>query len=929
MKKFISFILCFVICMGFLPVVPASAATERIVKVGYVIYDNYQQGGEGEEKSGFGYDYLQKISYYNGWKYEYVYGNFTELYEQLKRGEIDLLNDVSYTEQRKQEVLLSKEPEGTEDYYIYSRKKSTLNQDSLNLFLLPQVVGFNKGSAAERYFLEWKEKNDVSCQTIAFRSEEERSKYLAGNGITMVVATDLMSYSLSKEGWYPFERVGRAQYYFAVSPNRSDLWMELNSAQERILAENPNYVDELRRNYQVESIEVKKMVSAGEKEYIIRHGVFRIGYMMRYAPLAAIDRNGELTGILSSITQVMKENFHMELETVGFQSGTELMEALEDGTVDMIFPVTGNSFSAEKNGWALSNPLAKSSMTAIFSGEYHSGIFNRIAVTRDSIAQSVYVKLYYPDAELIYADTFEDGLKLVFEGKADSIFMITECYNVSKKDFKEMNHLSSTVLPNTMDLCVAISNGDKRLISIINKAINNYGVDGLQSELIRYATIESTYSFRDWLSDRIGYFIVGIVVLILGILLTAYIIVRRNNRTKESLAILNEEAQEARRAAEDANRAKTEFLNHMSHDIRTPINGIMGLLEMIQKNWDDEKKVDEYLRKIRTSSGHLLSLVNDVLDMSKLESGKTTFDQIPIDVLALSREINDLLDTQYQNANIRYTGHVLEIQHPYIYGSPIHIKQIILNLGNNALKYNKKGGSVDVYLKEIEQEDNTALYRFEIVDTGIGMTKDFIDNQLFEPFTQADSEARTKYKGTGLGMSIVKKLVTQMGGRISVESLVGVGSTFTVEIPFQICEKQEFQEVVSGDNGSIAGMNLLLVEDNELNMEIVEFLLEDENVTYTKASNGQEALNAFKESNEFEYDMILMDVMMPVMNGLEATRFIRSLNRKDAKTIPIIAMTANAFVEDAIKSREAGMNDHLAKPLERDSFLATIAKWRK
>lgn len=384
--------------------------------------------------------------------------------------------------------------------------------------------------------------------------------------------------------------------------------------------------------------------------------------------------------------------------------------------------------------------------------------------------------------------------------------------------------------------------------------------------------------------------------------------------------------------AETANKAKTAFLSRMSHDIRTPINGIMGMLQIISKNRDDHEKVDDCLEKIQISAEHLLALINDVLDMSKLEAGKVELDHIPFNLTDVLKVAYALNDAQISLGGITFISHPYELQHTELIGSPLHLRQILLNLFNNAMKYNRPSGTIDTYTRELSFDDQKTVIEFKIVDTGIGMSEEFVKKELFKPFTQEKTdEARTEYKGTGLGMAIVKELVEKMGGTIQVESELGKGSTFTVVIPFELDQTPE-QDILLEEPGQVTtdavkGARILLVEDNELNMEIAEFMLKDSGAVVLKAWNGKEAIEIFEKSEPGEINMIMMDIMMPIMGGLEATRKIRTLNRPDAATIPIVAMTANAFSDDIRRSREAGMNEHLSKPLEMEKIIRTAARY--
>ena len=398
----------------------------------------------------------------------------------------------------------------------------------------------------------------------------------------------------------------------------------------------------------------------------------------------------------------------------------------------------------------------------------------------------------------------------------------------------------------------------------------------------------------------------------------------KEQQEKERLQVAFEEA-------DSANKAKTEFMNRMSHDIRTPINGIMGMLEIIRKNRSDDTRVDDCLNKIQLSSRHLLALINDVLDMSKLEAGHEELEQIPFDLQELMTEVSSLVDAQLLERGITHHIHRKNIHHTRLIGSPLQIRQIMLNLFSNAIKYNKPGGTIDTYASEISFTDTTAVYEFMIQDTGIGMSESFVKEKLFQPFTQEETDARTQYKGTGLGMSIVKALIDIMGGTIHVESALNVGTTFTFRLPIRIDSSSKDQpsedesilsEIQKGQE--LSGLHILIAEDNAINMEITEFYLEDHGAIVSKAWNGQEAIDQFSASAPGSIDVILMDIMMPVMDGLEAARRIRALPRSDAQTVIILSMTAQCTSDSANQCRKAGMNGHLIKPLDSEKMIEKI-----
>ena len=380
--------------------------------------------------------------------------------------------------------------------------------------------------------------------------------------------------------------------------------------------------------------------------------------------------------------------------------------------------------------------------------------------------------------------------------------------------------------------------------------------------------------------------------------------------------------------ADSENRAKTEFMNRMSHDIRTPINGIMGMVDIIRKNRDDWGKVDDSLDKIQLSTRHLLELVSDVLDMSKLEAGMFEIHEDVFDMNELMDEVAALVDAQLVESGITHCKHRSNIQHTALKGSSLQLRRIMVNLLSNAIKYNKSNGTIDTYAEELSCDGTTVWYEFKIVDTGIGMSEEFIKEQLFKPFTQEKNDARTLYRGTGLGMSIVKALLDKMGGSIEVESQLGEGSTFTFRLPFKVDENaiETKKEEQSSGEQKLEGKQILLVEDNEINMEIAEFYLKELGIVVDKAWNGKEAIDKFEESAPGTYDLILMDIMMPVMGGREAARRIRTLERSDAETVRIYAMTAQVSSESVHKCLASGMNGHIAKPIDESKLREILTR---
>ena len=458
-----------------------------------------------------------------------------------------------------------------------------------------------------------------------------------------------------------------------------------------------------------------------------------------------------------------------------------------------------------------------------------------------------------------------------------------------------------------------------------NEGTGCYGIMLKQRDYYIYAYLPDTEIFHNLPLNVAG--VISLYVLIFGIF---WFCISRTNLEHQKQELEKEEKYKAElliaaKKAEAANEAKTEFLQRMSHDIRTPINGICGMLDVADHYADDMEKQTECRAKIKEASYLLLELVNEVLDMSKLESDEVILEEIPFNLSCISREVFVVIEQIAAEQNIRIVWEKKEIIHRDLIGSPGHVKRVMMNILSNAVKYNRANGQIYISCREIPSEQpGMTTMEFVCRDTGIGMTEEF-QKHIFEPFAQEDAGSRTKFAGTGLGMAISKNLVEKMGGTITFESKEGAGTIFVIRVPFQIdTDRSGRSETGEKTEVSIRGLHILLAEDNELNMEIAEFLLRNEGAVVTKAWNGQEAVEIFEKSGSGEFDVILMDIMMPVMNGYEAAKRIRSLDREDAQVIPIIAMTANAFTEDRMKAKEAGMNEHIGKPVDGKLLVKVI-----
>ena len=552
------------------------------------------------------------------------------------------------------------------------------------------------------------------------------------------------------------------------------------------------------------------------------------------------------------------------------------------------------------------------------------GSYIDVAACARKDAPGIVVIYYYTSPEFVrnYTLTIQ-GLLNGYSVQKDGTIIVADNGTVVASNDESL--LEQNTADNEVVQAMKKHTDSQHIFHLKNEGTGCYGIMLKQRDYYIYAYLPDTEVFHN-----LPLSVISIIFLYFLIFSIFWLWTYKTNLTHQKLEQEKDEKYKAEllraaKKAEAANEAKTEFLQRMSHDIRTPINGICGMIDVADHYAEDMKKQTECRAKIKEASHLLLELINEVLDMSKLESDEVILEEIPFNLNSISEEILGVIEQMATEQNIRILWEEKEVTHWNLIGSPVHVKRTLMNILSNAVKYNKENGYVYISCREIPSEQ-TAMTTLEFVcrDTGIGMTEAF-QKRIFEPFAQEHAGSRTKFAGTGLGMPITKKLVEKMGGTISFESKEGIGTTFLIRIPFRIdTDRKDRTEAEEKTETSIQGLHVLLTEDNELNMEIAEFVLQNEGTVVTKAWNGQEAVEIFRKSSPGEFDVILMDIMMPVMNGYEAAKMIRSLDREDAKVIPIIAMTANAFIEDRMRAKEAGMDEHIAKPVDRKLLVKVI-----
>ena len=677
-----------------------------------------------------------------------------------------------------------------------------------------------------------------------------------------------------------------------------------------------DYSSKLYARYEGKAV-INYALNKEEKQWLDAHeNTIRVGYLKDNLPFCG-EENGKLTGILGTVLDTVQEKYKITIKAVPCSTGVEMNEALQSGKIDIAGPIIQDFYTQEQFQVVLTDAIFDITPVVIYKGKEYSSSLSTVAVTETSLYSGLMVSLLFPDAEIKQYDTQEECLEAVANGKVGATVVPSSKINILNESPLTQS-LSFAEMEKRQELGMFTTRENRRVATIINKAIDQSSniLNGVV--LAQNSVSEKEMTLQDILAEHAGLVIGVSFVIIFVLLLLVY-----------SLSVSRKKQMEALKEAQNANAAniaKTTFLNHMSHDLRTPMNAIVGFTDIAMKRKPD-KEVENCLKKIRQSSEYLMTLINDVLDISRIESGKLEYKPVPTDLRDMINTVLSIAKGYMENRDLNLYVSREKLKTPYVMADELRIREVLLNIISNAVKFTKDGGTISFAAENAPGNDeNHIIVRYRISDTGIGMSEEF-QTRIFDEFSQENGGARTSYKGAGLGMAIARKLVEKMGGTITFESEEGVGTTFVIRVPFKIdldADKREEQKDVS--EKSIKGLHILLAEDNELNMEIAEFMLQNEGADVTKAWNGQEAVELFRKSEPGEFDVILMDIMMPVMNGYEATKMIRSLDREDAKEIPIIAMTANAFTEDRIRAKEAGMDEHVAKPVDVELLIKVIHK---
>ena len=930
--------ICAVLCLLLLlpALFPVKAAAEtapvKVVRVGS-FEDTFNYVNEKGIRKGYGYELLQTLSGYTGWQLEYVTCDWSDCFEKLKNGEIDIMGDISYTEDRAEEMLFSDEPMGEEKYYLYADLSRADISASDFKTLNGKKIGVLMGTKPEVMLTEWEEKNDLKTQHVNISNNEDVKQKLANHEIDCFVSLEESFWA--ELGISTMTRVGKSDIYYAINKDRADIKEELDNAMRALEDADPFYTADLYKRYF--SLDYTPILTGEEKAWLKEHGAIRMGFLTGDSGVSTYDpATGEITGTITDYIQFARDclgNQELVFQMVGYDSQKAELDALKSGEIDMVFHFDQSPNLAEDYRVACTNTTWTSNMMAVTNKQhFNENQANRVAVPQNKISLKRYIAVYYPQWEIVDCAAQEDAARLVKDGQADCFVTgVSSQENYSKKyDFY------SVPLPNPAKSCFAVNSGNRHLLSILNKTIKAMPTNMLTGSLAMYKSSSRKVTLSEFIRDN--FFMVLLVSSIfVAVILLAILKLLRKARKAEAAARkaandtqeLNAKLQIAAENAESANRAKSTFLFNMSHDIRTPMNAIIGYADLASRHSDDPAKLKKYMENIQVCGQNLLMLLNNVLDLARIENDKT---EIEYSVSDIEKDFRNCLAMFRNQADSK--GQTLtvttQLPYPYIYADIPHLTEVCTNLVSNAVKYTGAGGTIrcGVTQKPGEKEGwcDTVV---TVADNGIGMSQEF-QKHIFEPFERERTSTVSKVEGSGIGMGIVKKLVGLMGGTVEVESKIGVGSTFTVTIPCRIASEDEIQakrEINPSDQKCLCGTRILLTEDNDLNAEIATELLQEEGCTVDRAKDGVECVDMLEKAANGTYQLILMDIQMPVMNGYDATKKIRRMDDPQKANIPIVAMTANAFSEDKQVALDAGMNDHIAKPINMSVLVPTLRKY--
>ena len=906
----------------------------QIIRVGS-FEDTFDYVDKNGVRRGYGYELMQALAGYTGWEFEYVKCDWSDCFDKLENGEIDIMGDISYTDERAQKMLFPDEPMGEEKYILYADLSDTDIGMSDFKSLDGKRVGVLMYTEPEIMLTEWENKNGIHTEHVNVNNDDDVEKKLANHEIDCFVSLEESIWS--EQGISSVTTIGKSGIYFAINKERSDIKTELDYAMRQLEQDSPFFKADLYKKYF--TLDYIQVLTGKEKVWVEEHGGIQIGFLNNDPAIFSMDEEtGKLTGMLAEYISYAKDclgNQTLEFNIHAYDDYDEMIQALQNREIDMIFYAGRNPYFAEQNGYALTNTAWTYSLMAVTDEEkFDENKVHTVAVPKEKYALKQHIAFSYPEWKLVDCDSLDNAADMVIQEKADCFLMGASQALI----YDNSQNFKSVPLTKTMEACFTVREGEGSLLSILNKTIKAMPSDMLTSALAIYDSTADKVTFSDFIKDNLLVFLatVGFLALsIIGIILVLLWKARKAEAVAKLAAKdtkkLNDKLEIALKKAEDASLAKTRFLNNMSHDIRTPMNAILGYAQLMEEELKEKDlpETSDHLEKLQQSGNLLLSIINNVLDMARIESGKMEIDENYGRIEDIRQTLFEIFGDEAKKKNIAL-HYTINVEHEHILTDTTKVKEIFVNILSNAIKYTPSGGSVMINIDELVcDEPGYMMVRTRVSDTGIGMSQDYL-TKIFDAFTRERNTTKSKITGSGLGMSIVKRYVDLLGGTIDVESEPGKGSTFTVTLKHRIADESYY--VKKHDEGSgtaskiLEGRNILLAEDNDLNAEIAEAILERAGLKTERVEDGIQCVNKITKMPVGTYDMILMDIQMPRMDGYKATQAIRHLPDKDKACIPIVAMTANAFEEDKRDAVAAGMNGHIAKPIQIDKLLSMLAE---
>ena len=906
----------------------------QIIRVGSV-EDTFNYVDKNGVRRGYGYELMQALAGYTGWKFEYVKCDWSDCFDKLENGEIDIMGDISYTDERAQKMLFPDEPMGEEKYILYADLSDTDIGMSDFKSLDGKRVGVLMYTEPEIMLTEWENKNGIHTEHVNVNNDDDVEKKLANHEIDCFVSLEESTWS--EQGISSVTTIGKSGIYFAINKERSDIKTELDYAMRQLEQDSPFFKADLYKKYF--TLDYIQVLTGKEKVWVEEHGGIQIGFLNNDPAIFSMDEEtGKLTGMLAEYISYAKDclgNQTLEFNIHAYDDYDEMIQALQNREIDMIFYAGRNPYFAEQNGYALTNTAWTYSLMAVTDEEkFDENKVHTVAVPKEKYALKQHIAFSYPEWKLVDCDSLDNAADMVIQEKADCFLMGASQALI----YDNSQNFKSVPLTKTMEACFTVREGEGSLLSILNKTIKAMPSDMLTSALAIYDSTADKVTFSDFIKDNLLVFLATVGFLALSIIGIILVLLRKARKAEAVAKLaakdtkkLNDKLEIALKKAEDASLAKTRFLNNMSHDIRTPMNAILGYAQLMEEELKEKDlpETSDHLEKLQQSGNLLLSIINNVLDMARIESGKMEIDENYGRIEDIRQTLFEIFGDEAKKKNIAL-HYTINVEHEHILTDTTKVKEIFVNILSNAIKYTPSGGSVMINIDELVcDEPGYMMVRTRVSDTGIGMSQDYL-TKIFDAFTRERNTTKSKITGSGLGMSIVKRYVDLLGGTIDVESEPGKGSTFTVTLKHRIADESYY--VKKHDEGSetaskiLEGRNILLAEDNDLNAEIAEAILEHAGLKTERVEDGIQCVNKITKMPVGTYDMILMDIQMPRMDGYKATQAIRHLPDKDKACIPIVAMTANAFEEDKRDAVAAGMNGHIAKPIQIDKLLSMLAE---